>query len=72
VERGTLADTRESGKIIVCRLYGERRKQAYYFHGPFIVLTGNNVHLESATFVQWILSPAGQAVVTDKGYISPR
>jgi phosphate transport system substrate-binding protein len=44
----------------------------YRIARPFIVLTGNNVHLESAAFVQWVLSPAGQAVVTNKGYIPPR
>ena len=44
----------------------------YRIARPFIVLTGNNVHLESAAFVQWILSPAGQTIITNRGYISPR
>jgi len=30
---------------------------------PFIVLTGNNAHAETAAFVQWMLSAAGQAIV---------
>ncbi|MDR2543653.1 MAG: phosphate ABC transporter substrate-binding protein [Treponema sp.] len=44
----------------------------YKIARPFIVLTGNNVHLESASFVQWILSSAGQTIVTNRGYITPR
>ena len=31
---------------------------------PFIVLTGKNVHAETAAFVQWMLGSAGQAVVS--------
>ena len=45
---------------------------AYQIARPFIVLTGNNVHHESTSFIEWILTPAGQAVVTARGYISPR
>jgi len=30
---------------------------------PFIVLTGNNVHAETAAFIQWMLSSAGQSIV---------
>jgi len=48
------------------------QRGTYRIARPFIVLTGNNVHLESAAFVQWILSPAGQAIVAERGYISPR
>ena len=36
---------------------------SYRIARPFIVLTGSNVHPESAAFVRWILSPAGQAIV---------
>ena len=45
---------------------------AYRIARSFIILTGSNVHPESTTFVDWILSPAGQAVVSRRGYISPR
>jgi phosphate transport system substrate-binding protein len=44
----------------------------YRIARPFIILTGGNVHPESISFVDWILSPAGQTVVTRRGYISPR
>jgi len=44
----------------------------YRIARPFIILTGNNVHPESTAFVNWILSPAGQSIVTRRGYISPR
>jgi len=36
---------------------------SYKIARPFIVLTGKNVHAESAAFIQWILSAAGQKVV---------
>ena len=45
---------------------------AYQIARPFILLTGNNMHSESEAFIKWILSPAGQAVVTGRGYISPK
>lgn len=45
---------------------------AYKIARPFILLTGNNVRQESTAFIEWILSPAGQAIVTARGYISPR
>ncbi|MCL2801991.1 MAG: phosphate ABC transporter substrate-binding protein [Treponema sp.] len=35
----------------------------YRIARPFIVLTGNNIHAETRSFVQWMLSAAGQAVV---------
>jgi len=35
----------------------------YQIARPFIVLTGNNVHAESRAFVEWMLGPAGQAIV---------
>ncbi|MCL2720965.1 MAG: phosphate ABC transporter substrate-binding protein [Treponema sp.] len=38
---------------------------------PFIVLTGRNVSDESRAFVEWMLSPAGQAVVR-RGWIPVR
>jgi len=37
---------------------------AYKIARPFIVLTGNNVHAESAAFVDWMLSSDGQAIVS--------
>jgi len=36
---------------------------SYSIARPFIILTGNNLHAESAAFVDWMLSPAGQAIV---------
>ena len=36
---------------------------SYRVARPFIVLTGNNVHAESAAFVEWMLSSAGQNIV---------
>jgi phosphate transport system substrate-binding protein len=36
---------------------------SYKIARPFIILTGGNLHPESAAFVDWMLSPAGQAVV---------
>jgi len=45
---------------------------AYRIARPFILLTGANVHQESTSFIQWILSPAGQTIVRSRGYISPR
>jgi len=36
---------------------------SYRVSRPFIILTGNNVHAETAAFIQWMLSSAGQAVV---------
>jgi phosphate transport system substrate-binding protein len=36
---------------------------SYKIARPFIVLTGSNVHPESSAFIQWMLSPAGQAIV---------
>jgi len=44
---------------------------AYQIARPFIVLTGNNVHPEAAAFVEWMLSPAGQAIVS-RGWITVR
>jgi phosphate transport system substrate-binding protein len=38
-------------------------KGTYKIARPFIVLTGANVHAESKAFVDWMLSPAGQAIV---------
>jgi len=37
---------------------------SYRIARPFIVLTGSNVHPESAAFVEWMLSPAGQQIVS--------
>ncbi|MCL2440494.1 MAG: phosphate ABC transporter substrate-binding protein [Treponema sp.] len=37
---------------------------AYKIARPFIVLTGNNLHAESAAFVQWMLGSEGQAIVS--------
>jgi len=39
---------------------------------PFIVLTGANVHNESKAFVDWILSPAGQAIVKARGFVAAK
>jgi len=36
----------------------------YKIARPFIVLTGSNVRSESTEFVNWMLSPAGQAIVS--------
>jgi phosphate transport system substrate-binding protein len=36
---------------------------SYKIARPFIVMSGNNVHPESTAFLEWILSPAGQAIV---------
>jgi len=36
---------------------------SYRVARPFIVLTGNNAHAETAAFIQWMLSAAGQAIV---------
>ncbi|MCL2277394.1 MAG: phosphate ABC transporter substrate-binding protein [Treponema sp.] len=36
---------------------------SYKVARPFIILTGNNAHAETAAFVQWMLSSAGQAIV---------
>ncbi|MCL2197074.1 MAG: phosphate ABC transporter substrate-binding protein [Treponema sp.] len=36
---------------------------SYKIARPFIVLTGNNLHAESAAFIQWMLSSEGQAIV---------
>ena len=47
-------------------------KGSYKVARPFIVLTGSNVHPESKAFIDWILSPAGQAVVSSKGYVSAK
>ncbi|MCL2801990.1 MAG: phosphate ABC transporter substrate-binding protein [Treponema sp.] len=44
---------------------------AYQIARPFIVLTGNNVHPEANAFVDWMLSPAGQAIVS-RGWITVR
>jgi len=35
----------------------------YKIARPFIVLTGSNVRSESTEFINWMLSPAGQAIV---------
>jgi len=37
---------------------------AYKIARPFIVLTGNNLHAESAAFVDWMLGPDGQNLVS--------
>ena len=44
---------------------------SYKIARPFIVLTGNNVHAESTAFVNWMLSAAGQSIVT-RSWISIR
>ena len=44
---------------------------SYKIARPFIVLTGNNVHAESSAFVDWMLSSAGQNIVT-RSWISIR
>ncbi|MCL2759732.1 MAG: phosphate ABC transporter substrate-binding protein [Treponema sp.] len=36
---------------------------SYKIARPFIVLAGNNLHAESAAFIRWMLSSAGQAIV---------
>ena len=36
---------------------------SYKIARPFIVLTGGNVHAETKAFLEWMLTPAGQAVV---------
>jgi phosphate transport system substrate-binding protein len=36
---------------------------SYKIARPFIVLTGSNVHAESTTFINWMLSAEGQAIV---------
>jgi len=38
---------------------------------PFIVLTGRNVTSAATAFIDWIRSPAGQAIITNRGYILP-
>ena len=35
----------------------------YKIARPFILMTGSNVHFESAAFIDWIMSPAGQNIV---------
>jgi len=47
-------------------------KGAYRVARPFIVLTGSNVHPESKAFVDWILSPVGQAIVSARGFVSSK
>jgi len=42
---------------------------SYKIARPFIVLTGSNVHSESAAFIAWMLSDAGQVIVS-KSWIS--
>ncbi|MCL2179983.1 MAG: phosphate ABC transporter substrate-binding protein [Treponema sp.] len=37
---------------------------AYKIARPFIILTGNNVRAETSAFIQWMLSSAGQAIVS--------
>jgi len=37
---------------------------AYKIARPFIVLTGSNIHAESAAFVEWMLGSEGQAIVS--------
>jgi phosphate transport system substrate-binding protein len=37
---------------------------SYKIARPFIVLTGSNVHTETAAFIQWMLSAEGQAIVS--------
>ena len=44
---------------------------SYKIARPFIVLTGSNVHAETAAFIQWMLSAEGQAVVR-RSWISVR
>jgi len=44
---------------------------AYKIARPFIVLTGNNLHAESAAFVDWMLGSDGQALVR-RSWISVR
>ena len=44
---------------------------SYKIARPFIVLTGNNIHTETAAFIQWILSAEGQAIVR-RSWISVR
>ncbi|MDR0315942.1 MAG: phosphate ABC transporter substrate-binding protein [Treponema sp.] len=36
---------------------------SYKIARPFIVLTGSNLHPESKAFIDWMLSPEGQAIV---------
>ena len=45
---------------------------AYRVARPFIVLTGANVHPESKAFIDWILSPAGQAIVSARGFVAAK
>ncbi|MCL2044049.1 MAG: phosphate ABC transporter substrate-binding protein [Treponema sp.] len=44
---------------------------SYRIARPFIVLTGDNIHAESAAFVDWMLTSAGQAIVS-RSWISVR
>jgi len=40
------------------------KKGTYKIARPFIVLTGKNVRQESTAFIDWMLSPEGQAIVS--------
>ena len=44
---------------------------SYKIARPFIVLAGNNLHAESAAFIEWMLSAEGQAIVS-KSWIKVR
>jgi phosphate transport system substrate-binding protein len=39
------------------------RGGSYRISRPFIILTGNNIHAETTTFVNWMLSREGQRIV---------
>ena len=43
---------------------GNVQNGSYRVARPFIILAGNNLHAESAAFIQWILGSAGQAIVS--------
>jgi phosphate transport system substrate-binding protein len=40
------------------------RRGTYRVARPFIILTGNNVHSETAALIEWMFSPDGQAIVS--------
>jgi len=72
ISLGSVTDTVKSlsvGGVAATTLNVSRG--TYRVARPFILLTGNNATSAATAFVNWIRGPAGQAIITSRGYIVP-
>jgi phosphate transport system substrate-binding protein len=65
ISLGSVDDTIKAISVDTVAATNENVKNgSYKIARPFIVLAGNNIHNESAKFIDWMLSAEGQAIVS--------